>query len=156
MFYQRSGRDRGATELERAEAASPGSLDLFLFETPSRVHPTTWILSHSSFALVFTMTPEQPSGFPQAGGRFAVVPATVTHAHSRCAAAMVEATPVRGTGSREKILPERPKPLAPAVPAMQAPTARACSCFGGGELAEKKDGMVVASIRICARDGQGQ
>ena len=78
------------------------------------------------------MTPEQPSGFPQPGGRFTVAPATVTHTHSRCAAAMVEATPVRGIVYGEETLPERPKPLAPAVPAMQEQTARACSCLGEG------------------------
>src|SRR6266705_4850182 len=104
----------------------------FLFETPSRVHPATLILSHSSFSLGCTMTPEQPSDFPQSGGRLAVAPAAVTHTHSRCAAAMIGATPVRGTVYREEMLPERPKPLAPAVPAMQEQTARACLCLGGG------------------------
>src|SRR5262249_17488402 len=72
------------------------------------------------------------SGFPQPGDCFAVAPATVTHTHSRCAAARIGATPVRGIVYRESTLPERPKPLAPAVLAMQEQTARACSCLGGG------------------------
>ena len=64
----------------------------FLFETLSRVHPTTLILSYSSFSLLFTMTPEQPSGVPQPGGSLAVASAAITHTHSCCAAAMVGAT----------------------------------------------------------------
>ena len=61
-----------------------------------------------------------------------MAPAAVTHTHFRCAAAMVGATPVRGIIYREKTLRERPKPLAPAVPAMQEQTARACLCLGWG------------------------
>src|SRR5918911_4630936 len=47
----------------------------FLFETSSRMHPTTLILPHCSFPLLLTMTPEPLSSFPN--------PVAVSHRHWR-------------------------------------------------------------------------
>ena len=93
---------------------------------------------HGSLPCLRPKTPVQLLGRPQPGGCLAGAPAAVTHSHSRCAAVMVGATPVCGDVSREEMRRERPKPLVPAVPVMQAQTVRTGSCLGWGGNAQRE------------------
>ena len=151
LYDQRSGRDRWATEWERVEAARPKSLDRVFLRDAQQKTSATMDTCHGALSRLCPRTPGQLLGRPQPGGCHTEAPAAVTHPHSRYTAAMVRATSVRGTVSREETRPEWPRPLVPAVPARQAQTVRTGSCRGwGGERTERREGKVMVSIRICA------